>query len=223
MTATGSATVLGVDGCRGSWLAVRMTGTADSARCLGWSLGRFAAALDSADQVVAVDIPVGLAPSGRRACDLAGRAALGSAAARLFLTPPPAALAAADLGAANALLSGLGEPGMSAQMFGLRHAIAEVAAHTEDARVAEVHPELSFRAACGRVLPPKRTAAGVAERVAALAGWTDVLAALAHAPACAPADDALDALAAAWTGLRIVAGTQLRYPAAALGRPLIQA
>jgi predicted RNase H-like nuclease len=215
--------VLGVDGCRGSWVAARVLGDPRSARLLGWSHGRFAALPDAADEVVAVDIPVGLVESGRRACDLAGRAALGAAASRLFLIPPPVALRAPDLGAANAVLRERGEPGVSAQTFALRHAIAEVQAFAADPRVVEVHPELSFAAASGRVAAPKRTAAGVAERVAALQGWTDVVAALARAPAGVPVDDALDALAAAWTAVRIRAGLAVSYPHDATARPLIQA
>jgi len=215
--------VLGVDGCRGSWVAIRMAGDPRSAHWLGWSLGRFADLMDRGDEVVAVDIPVGLVQRGRRACDLAGRVALGAAAPRLFLVPPLVALQAHDLAAANAVLRERGEPGISAQTFALRTAIAEVQAHAADPRVAEVHPELSFVAASGRVPAPKRTAVGVAERVTALAAWTDVVGALAAAPAGVPVDDALDALAAAWSAVRISAGASVSYPKGASARPLIRA
>lgn len=209
------ATVLGVDGCRGAWVGARV----DGAGRVGWAHGRFAELLENApepDALVAVDIPIGLPGRGtRRACDLAGRTALGAAAARLFLTPPRAAFLAPDLAAANALLRSAGEPGVSAQAYALRHAVLEVDAHRHDERIVEVHPELSFLAITGRVLAPKRTAQGAAERVAALAAWFDVLAALAQAPPGVPVDDALDALAAAWTAQRVLRGVATRYPSGA--------
>lgn len=198
----------------------------DAAGAVSWAHGRFAELLASADEpdaVVAVDIPVGLPEDGRRACDLAGRAALGAAASRLFLTPPRAALLAPDLASANALLRAAGRPGVSAQTFALRRAVLEVDAHRDDPRVVEVHPELSFLAATGRVLAPKRTARGVGERVAALRGFVDVADALAGAPPGVPADDALDALAAAWTARRVQHGMALRYPGGPDHEPAILA
>jgi predicted RNase H-like nuclease len=48
--------------------------------------------------------------------------------------------------------------------------------------------------------------------VAALSAWVDVSGALGHAPDGVPVDDALDALAAAWTALRVSRGTARTYP-----------
>jgi predicted RNase H-like nuclease len=73
--------------------------------------------------------------------------------------------------------------------------------------VAEVHPELAFRALDGAVHDPKVTARGLAQRLTALRGVMDVDAALASAPRRVPAVDALDACAAAWSARRIADGT----------------
>lgn len=213
--------MLGVDGCRGSWLAARVVGDERSARLTGWQLGRFADVVAGAEpvDVVAVDIPVGLLAAGRRACDEAGRRALGGAAApRLFLVPPRYAIEAPSYGTANDLLRARGEPGVSRQTYALARAVLEVDEIADDPRVHEVHPELSFLAMTGRVLATKHSAAGIGERTAALAAWVDVAGAVASAPARAKPDDILDALAAAWSATRIRAGTASVYPSVATDR-----
>lgn len=205
--------VLGVDGWQGSWVGAYVED-----HVVTWGYGRFAELLTSERDelaVVGVDIPIGLAEQGRRGCDLAARAALGRAAARVFLMPPGFALEAPGLGEANRLLRAAGEPGCSAQTWGLRAAVLEVAAHPWTAlpgRVVEVHPELSFLHLTGTVCPPKKSASGVAARIAALAGWVDVLGALRRAPDRVPVDDALDALGAAWSAQRVATGTATAYP-----------
>lgn len=205
--------VLGVDGWKGSWVGAYVEDG-----LVTWRHGRFAELLanDPTDlAVVAVDIPIGLAEHGRRGCDLAAREALGRAASRVFLMPPRYALEAPSQAAANRLLRAADEPGCSAQTWGLRTAVLEVAAYVEThthGRVVEVHPELAFLHLTGIVLPPKKTASGVAARIAALSGWVDVLDALGRAPDRVPLDDALDALAAAWSAQRVAAGTATTYP-----------
>jgi len=203
--------VLGVDGCKGAWVAARV-----SSQEVTWRHGRFADLLDADLDVVAVDIPIGLAEHGPRGCDLAAKAALGPAASRVFALPIRPALTEVDTHAgANVLLRALGEPGVSAQAWGLRAAVLEVARHADDRRVVEVHPELAFKAMTGRVLAPKKSARGAAQRLRALAGWLDPLSALDSAPDRVPLDDCLDALAAAWTAQRVAAGSAQAYPASA--------
>ena len=102
---------------------------------------------------------------------------------------------------------------MSAQAFALRTAIGEVAVHASDPRVVEVHPELAFVELSGQVLPSKKTAQGVARRIRALDGWVDVVEALSGVPPQVPVDDALDALAAAWTAARVATGRSRSFPA----------
>jgi predicted RNase H-like nuclease len=67
------------------------------------------------------------------------------------------------------------------------------------AQVVECHPELAFAMLAGEVLPSKRTARGIGQRLAAL-GRRGVE--LADAPIQAGPDDALDALVCAWTARR---------------------
>ena len=221
--------VLGVDGCRGGWLAAAVTGDQRRARLAGWALGRFddvlAAGWDPAPDVVAVDIPVGLLDAGRRDCDVAGRHALGGrAAARVFLVPPRYAVEAPTYEAANDLLRGRGEPAVSWQTYALSRAILEVDARLDDPRLYEVHPDLSFLAMTGRVLTSKHTATGRTERHEALAGWLDVDDALARRPTGAPSEDAMDALAAAWSATRVRAGLAVVHPAGTRARhPAIRA
>ena len=218
-------TVLGVDGWKGAWV-----GAYARSGQVAWASGRFGALLaaepfGSASVAVGVDIPVGLALSGRRGCDIAAKAALGAASSRVFLMPPAYAFDAPSHAAANVALRAAGQPAISYQAWGLRAAVLEVAEHAVDERVFEVHPELSFLALAGHVLAGKKTAPGVAQRIEALSGWVDVVAALAAAPHRIPVDDALDALAAAWSAERIAAGSAVGYPAhdpllSTAGRPM---
>ena len=84
----------------------------------------------------------------------------------------------------------------------------EVDDAADDPRLVEVHPELSFAALAGRVLDRKRTAAGRAQRLAALRSWLPGLD-LASVPS---GDDAPDALAAAWSGRRWLDGVARVLP-----------
>jgi predicted RNase H-like nuclease len=199
--------VLGVDGWKGSWVAARVVG-----REVSWRRGRFAELLSPDLAVVAVDIPIGLATKGPRGCDAAVRAALGSAASRVFLVPPRYAIEADTHAEANSLLRAAGAPGVSVQTWGLRSAVLEVDRHAADPRLVEVHPELSFLRLSGDVLPPKKTARGVAERIVALSAWIDVVEVLRSTPPRVPVDDALDALAAAWSAQRVAVGAAAAYP-----------
>ena len=219
--------VLGIDGWKGSWVAARV---ADGE--VSWRHGRFAEVLGDrrTDDVatVGVDIPIGLAERGPRGCDLAAKAALGRAGSRVFALPVRAAYATEveSQAQANVMLRSLGEPGVSAQAWGLRAAVHEVAGYATDPRIVEVHPELSFAAMAGHVLAGKKTARGVAQRLDALTGWVDALAALRSAPDRVPVDDCLDALAAAWSAERVAAGTAVAYPAGEpalvrTGRPMV--
>lgn len=204
---------VGVDGCKGGWVAVAL----DSGRFGGARLcadfGAVLAAYPGA-QVIAVDMPIGLVERGFRACDLAARAQLRGRAATLFLVPPAAALRDCDdYQSALARCRELTGAGLSKQAFGLRAKILEVDAHARDPRVFEVHPELSFlELSGGRALPRKKSWAGMSARRALLAdAGIAVPDELGPAGRAAP-DDVLDAAAAAWSGLRIAAARARRLP-----------
>ncbi|MDQ4119774.1 MAG: DUF429 domain-containing protein, partial [Actinomycetota bacterium] len=80
--------------------------------------------------------------------------------------------------------------------------------HPLPERVLEAHPELSFRALAPDVdFAGKKTARGAGQRVAALARWQDPAVLLADLPARGTRlDDALDALATAWSAARWARG-----------------
>src|ERR687886_2079559 len=79
--------VVGVDGCPAGWIAIRLDLAAG-----GWRADvhrTFAELLDANRDAAAigVDIPIGLAETGARACDRAARARLGARRSSVF-TPP---------------------------------------------------------------------------------------------------------------------------------------
>ncbi len=208
--------IVGVDGRRGGWAVALVTLGRGRPR-VGWRVvpgqdaAGFRAVLDLAAgaDAVGVDCPIGLPAHDWRACDLLAKRRLGPASARVFLTPPRPVLAASTYAEARVVARDLlGGRGVSAQTYGLRRivlAVDEVLPASPASDVVEVHPELSFMALAGRApgdpLPSKKTPAGRAARLAALAGWVP------DAAAGAPdGDDGLDALAAAWTARRYVTG-----------------
>ena len=223
-----SSLVLGVDGCRGGWVGALVAVHAGRPELVSWHAGPFAALLAVPAEAVAVDIPVGLpAGSERRTADLAARAALGAQRSSVFLTPPRAALAGRDHASASTLSRSAGSSGVSVQTWNVLRKVAEVDDELREpsaaARVVEVHPELSLRRMGGRPLPPKRTAEGRAARTALLSGWLAGLAVPRPRPGGAAPDDCLDALAAAWSATRWVAGVADVLggePDPATGRPM---
>lgn len=200
----------GVDGARGAWVLV-----VHDAR--GWSVEGCA---DFADVVVAadahglvavgVDMPIGLPDAGGRAADTQARALLGGRRSTLFPTPVAAVLEAGDYADALARSRAASGKGLSKQAFNLlpmirqvRGAIAPGAAD----RFLEVHPETTFTVLAGHTLSPKKTAAGVGERLRLLAPHcADLTALLAAAPGGCAVDDVLDAAALAVSAARFVAG-----------------
>ncbi len=208
--------VLGVDGCRGGWVGALV----EDGQVAWHRFPDIAAALAVPADVGAVDMPVGLPARGRRDCDLLAKAVLGRAHSRVFLAPPRGVLAAGSYAEAGRLHRELtGGMGLSVQTWHLVPKIREVDAVAADPRLVEVHPELSLAELAGTgPLPSKKTAAGRATRVSLLTGW---LPDLGELPA---GDDGLDALAAAWSGGRWLAGrarTLPEHPAYdEVGRPL---
>ncbi len=195
--------VLGVDGCRGGWVGALVTGGS----VIWLRLPDVDAALAVGADAVGIDMPIGLPRQGRRECDLLAKRLLGPAHPRVFLTPPRAVLAAATYEEAGHLHRGLvSGKGLSVQTWHLAARIAEVDRRADDRRLVEVHPELSFALLAGRVLPPKRTAGGREARLDTLRRW---LPGLTDVPR---GDDAPDALAAAWSAARWLAGSARTLP-----------
>lgn len=170
--------------------------------------------------VVAVDMPIGLAEQGRRACDLAARACLPPGRkSSVFATPARGVLGQPDYAAANAWSKATCGVGLSKQAWYLTPKIAELdAALTPalQAKIHEAHPELAFhRLSGGKALPPKRKPEGKEARRTLLsaAGFVRLDSWLSAFPrAQVQADDLLDAAVLLLTAQRIVQGTARRLP-----------
>jgi predicted RNase H-like nuclease len=166
---------------------------------------------------VAVDIPIGLAASGPRACDAEARRRLGPRRSSVFPAPVRAVLATRTYEEACAVSREVSGKALSKQLYNIVAKIREVdAVQSPDLqrRLVEASPELSLAVMHGDapMQHSKRTAAGRAERIAVLHEHlgVDVPALLeARAPG-APPDDVLDALALAWTARRYLDGSCLR-------------
>ena len=191
-----SDTCGGVDGCRTGWVlaTVPVDGPLEFTVTL---VPSFADLVGRDPEVLGVDMPIGLAQSGPRACDVAARRLLGPRRSSVFPAPPRSLLACRTWEDAR---------GISKQTFHLLPKMAEVddvMTPALQARVREVHPELGFARLAGGapMAHPKRTLAGRLERLAAL-GLHEVPARLRGAAA----DDVLDACAVATVARRLVTG-----------------
>ncbi len=215
------AAVLGVDGCPGGWVGA-LVPVGPAPRPVRWlSLPDATAVLAVGADAVGIDIPVGLPDRGPRRCDLEARRRLPGRGSTVFPAPLRAVLGARDYADARARSVAAGGRSLSVQTWNIVPKIREVDAALSPAdedRVVEVHPELCFAVLAGHPLPPKRTGPGRAARIAALSGWVDAATALPDRPATARPDDALDALAAAWTALRWLHGDAEVLPAGPVDR-----
>ncbi|MFO1089045.1 MAG: DUF429 domain-containing protein [Hyphomicrobiales bacterium] len=221
--------VVGVDGCRGRWLAVSWNGRPDDepeARLLD----TFAEVLALDADVVAVDMPIGLPDrldrAGRR-CEAEVRALIGERRSSVFAIPARPAVEAADYGESCRLAMLHSDPPrkVAKQAFMLFPKIREIDAlmSTElQERVLEVHPELIFYAMNGNqpLSLPKKVKGrpfddGLAlrRRLLAGAGFPIDRLKLVDRARKAGADDILDACAAAWSARRIRDGEHVRLPA----------
>jgi predicted RNase H-like nuclease len=197
--------IAGADGAGERWLVALVRDGAVS-----WEIAPDAAAVldytrDCA--AVGVDVPIGLPQLGRRPCDLEARRRLGRAASSVYFTPVRAVLHAATHREAGEVLRAHGEAGMTIYTWRLLPKIRQWDELPLPPWVVEVHPEVSFRAmAPGITFATKKSAPGAWQRIDALSSTVDVPAALAGAPTGVGLDDALDALAAAWSAQRFAAG-----------------
>lgn len=108
-------------------------------------IGSLASAIPGVE-VAAIDIPIGLPETGRRAADDGARRELGARRNSVFYTPPRAALCAASHAEGTAIALTLTGLGMSQQAYTLGAKILEVEEWLTFAPcpLLEVHPEVSF-------------------------------------------------------------------------------
>jgi predicted RNase H-like nuclease len=194
--------VLGVDGCPGGWIGDLVSGSS-----VEWLLlPDLAAVLSVPAAAVGIDIPIGLPAVGPRACDVAARARLGVRRSSVFPAPLRCVLDAPSYAQACEVSRAASGRALSKQAWFLVPRIADAdrtLTAADHARVVEVHPELVFATLAG-VLPPKKDPLGQDLRAKALRvelpEWS-------APPRPARMDDALDALACAWTARRWFEGT----------------
>ena len=222
--------VLGVDGCPGGgWVGALVS--ARTVRLLALPDARAVLAVDA--EAIAIDIPIGLPDSGPRRSDVAARRLLGSRGVCVFPAPVRAVLTADSYADACAAARRASGRALSRQTWGIVPRIADLDRRLGtrpgllDRRVIEAHPELSFLTWHGtnQPLPAKKTPAGRAARMELVGSWLGELPAL---PRPARLEDALDALACAWTAQRWLTGEARILPEDgaptpprdALGRPM---
>ena len=198
-----------MDGWRGAWVAARLDGRSVTLSVLP-DAAEVLAVPDV--EVIGIDMPIGLSDDGVRACDVQARRLLTGAGSSVFPAPVRAVLATDNYAEARRISREVTRPprAPSAQTFQLVRSIRDLddaLGDPPDPRVVEVHPELSFRRGLdGRVVDPKASARGLAQRIRALEPVVDVLDAVAAAPLGVPAVDVLDACAAAWSAQRVAEG-----------------
>jgi predicted RNase H-like nuclease len=206
-TASSSARVLGVDSAGPlGWVGVVI----DDDGFVEASCGALAELVEWAEPVgvIGVDIPIGLVPGGGRLADREARFFLKGNASSVFAAPPLEVVDMDDYAEANELLVGMGVSKMSRQAWALLPKIRETALVAEaDERVYEVHPETSFRAMAGDALRwRKKSWNGLHERRRLLTAEGIVVPESLDTVGAVPADDLLDAAAAAWSARRILRG-----------------
>jgi predicted RNase H-like nuclease len=209
--------VVGVDACRAGWVAVALDEGRPATTWVAADLAEIVSACPRA-QVIAVDMPLGLAERGWRRADRLAVARLGAYRSRLFMVPPRPVWEAGTYQDGVNLCRRLTEPpaAFSRQAWGLKeklHRANELYASLRD-RLFEVHPETSFAELNGG--PPvgaaKKTWNGQMARRALLAGASIRLPDDLAAAGVVPADDILDAAAAAWSARRIASGEASSMP-----------
>jgi len=217
------ATVAGLDGCPAGWVCVSRTlPDGPISACILPTIDALAD-MSPRPGVAMIDIPIGLADCGRRACDgLARRMLGGRRACSVFSAPIRPMLRAADYHAACDIGAATDGRRISRQSWHILPKIREVDAflRADPGRadwLLEAHPEVSFQQ-CNHGAPladSKKRPAGRAAREALVRGFAG--AALETAKRAVPRaecrpDDLLDAFAALWTAQRVVDGHALCLP-----------
>ena len=218
------STVIGLDGCKNGWVAA-VVEDGRLARIEFQATAREALDAHPGAAVFAFDIPIGLSSDGRRAADAAARAFLGHRSSSVFNAPPREVIdIAVGYGGttthrqayrlANEATKRVSGHGLSSQSFALFAKIREVRAVTDDPRVFEAHPEVTFAALAGEgALPRKTSWDGLMERRALLSvQGLEIPDLVGDVSARAAADDIVDAVACAWTAGRIAAGAARSFP-----------
>ncbi|MCO5096630.1 MAG: DUF429 domain-containing protein [Rhodocyclaceae bacterium] len=219
------AFVIGVDGCRGGWLAVAQS---DSPGHLTASIHSSPEAILNAFPkavTIAVDVPIGLTDAGPRECDCAARRLLGRPRMSSVFPAPtrPTLIAQTRLEASHIgrQIDGRGVGCQAWSIYPYVRAWDELVLRDRSARrrTFEVHPEVCFFAINENVPMQhrKKCAQGLNERRLLLDkhfGVPSIKKALAGLEGRSfGMDDFYDALAALWSAHRIADGKAISLPA----------
>lgn len=193
--------ICGVDGCPGGWIV------ADEVGC---RVVPNLAELVSGYDIIGIDMPIGLAEDGMRACDIGARKALFHRASTVFSAPPRSLLAITDYPTANARSRECFGRGISKQSFMIWGKIRELDAHAQlhPDRFVEIHPECSFAAMAGEPLPTKHSDPGKKFRKKFLGKHFGDL---PDVPSGAHTADLLDSYAVLWSARRFAADRHITY------------
>jgi predicted RNase H-like nuclease len=205
--------VLGVDGCKGGWVAVALEDGVFAGSRFVDSIGDVAS--DPAS-VIGIDTPLGETTPGNRAADRSARAFLKPRSALVFPAPLLAALEAPTHSEGSAVSVAKCGKGVPKQAWGLRKYMLDARPHwSEDpTRLREVHPECSFKQMKGDTVTTKKIHwLGVRERLSLLGEQgIELLSDRHELPLDVPTPDVIDAAAAAWSAHRIALGAAVCMP-----------
>ncbi|WP_199253337.1 DUF429 domain-containing protein [Mycolicibacterium mengxianglii] len=208
------STVLGVDGCKGGWVGVELRHGRFAAAHVGPRLSELVAAVPGCE-AIGVDIPLGLMAEVERASDRLAKRMLAGRSSSLFVMAPRPVFDAPDHATASALATALTGKGISIQAWGLRAKLAEAQMLYAQSSLPlfEVHPELTFRQ-MGLLTSDgkKKSWRGQRARLRVLAANGIEIPEDLGPVEAVPADDVLDAAAAAWSAHRIAAGVAFCLP-----------
>lgn len=205
--------VLGVDGCKGGWVAVALE---DGHYAEAWSVTTFSDLVDDSAIAIGVDIPLGETRPGEREAEAAAKEFLGRGQkAKVFTPPPLAAASATTFAAACEIAIEVFGKKITQQAWHLLPKMLDVAPHwrADSDRIREVHPECSFRALNGGTIEHgKKSWGGLWDRVEVLRSHGIEIPRGVEAVATIAPDDILDAAAVAWTAHRLARGEARSLP-----------
>ena len=205
---------VGVDGCRGGWIAVTRSGDEVRADRLTDLRPLLHELRTGAVAAIAIDMPIGLLDDRPRTCDIEARKILGPRRSSVFPAPVRSTLDAVDYAEACERSRAASGKALSKQAFNLIPKIAEVDAlvRPEDQdRFVEAHPECAFVRLAGVPLTePKRTAQGQAMRRQLLRDHHEALDAAIDAHPQLPTIDLIDAAVLTITAEHVVNRSERR-------------
>lgn len=219
--------IAGVDGCPGGWLCIVLEPDTGTFRVSLFRLATELLAHDPFIQVMAIDMPIGLASNGRRRCDELARNLLGNRHVCVQNAPIRPALYAPSRLAASAVTQatvnrqvGSNEWALYPKIINLDLAITPL----HQRWCFEIHPEVSFYSwnNGAPIQDEKDSDPGRQVREALIdAAWPnvrmDLLASLQQQGISREhysLDDLNDAFAAVWTARKILQGQAQRIPEA---------